>query len=426
MKKIISLLLCLLMLLPLFASCDTKTPAIQTTPEKTAEEKTEEESKKTEKEIPEIPEENRLSAEKIASFPIANDSMSEEELRKLCVEFFRFSQTFAWTPAEEWSYTIGDSSKKHILSPGKVYGGFPYLHGAGNVYRLLEYYDEKTGLVDITEAGKNQRYFGNFCSYGSGWAFSRVINSASHKLTQNMVPAEGYIPLGPYKMNMNLTEFPQNETIAICQGNGEQTMFESYALLEPADALVYYTTGGHIIMCSSVHVERNEDKTIDGEKSYITFIDQATAWWDGKLANGNTYRVQGGVDKTYNFSKLFKTGYIPYTFAEFTGKDPVEKGKVELNTDKTEVTLDEIIATTLTANYMISDVFIDFIGSDGKIVETKTIRTGYGGIMTIDLSKGIFAANTKKYADGNHSIRVSAQIGNGEKITAWEGKLLAQ
>ena len=427
MKRFISLLLCFLMLLPLFAGCGNATlDTPKETKAETKEEKAETKTKEPEITIPEIPAENRLSAEKIAAFPIASDDMSEEELRNLCVEFFRFSQTFAWTPSEAWDYTIGDSSKKHTMSPGTVYGGSPYLHGAGNVYRMLEYYDEKTGEVNMAEAGKNQRYFGNFCSYGSGWGFARVINSATHDLTQDMVPANGYIPLGSYKMNENLTKFPENETVAICQGNGEQTMFKSYALLKPADALVYYTTGGHIIMVSSVHVEKDTDGTIDGEKSYVTFIDQATAWWDGELANGSTYKVQGGVDKKYTFSKLFKTSYIPYTFAEFTGKDPVEKGEVKLDTDKTELTLEELIDRTVTANYIISDIFVEFIDADGKTAETKAIRQGYGGVMKVELSKGIFAAGTKKYADGNHTVRITAQIGNGEKLSAWEGKLLAQ
>ena len=424
MKRISSLILCLLILLPLFAGCN-QGESISCPAETTEEKKTEIKTEETKKILPEIPADNRLSAEKLASFPIANDSMTEDELRNLCVEFFRFSQTFAWTPSETWTYTIGESTKKHAMSEGTVYGGFPYLHGAGNVYRMLEYYDEKTGEVDMKEAGKNQRYFGNFCSYGSAWGFSRVINSASHRLTQFMVPTEGYIPVGPYKMNTSLTYFPENETVAICNDNGEQVMYESYAMLKPADALVYYTTGGHIIMVSSVHVEKNADGTINGEKSYVTFIDQATDWWDGTLSNGKTYRVQGGVDKKYTFSKLFKSCYIPYTFAEFLGTDPVEKGSAVLDTDKTELTLDELIAAKLTANYIISDVFVEFIDANGKAVDCKEIRMGNGGIMSVELSKGVFAAGTKKYADGNHSVRITAQIGNGEKLTVWEGKLLA-
>ncbi len=425
MKRIFSVLLCLLMILPLVAGCASSGIA-SPAETKIEETKTEPKPKEKPKKIPEIPAENRLSAEKIASFPIANSSMSEDELRKLCVDFFRFSQTFAWTPSDNWSYTIGNNSAAHHMTQGVVYGGFPYLHGAGNVYRMLEYYNEETGEVDIQEAGKNQRLLGNFCSYGSGWGFSRVINSATHQLTQDMVPQNGYLPLGPYKMNTNLKEFPENETVAICVENGEQVMFASYAMLKPADALVYYTTAGHIIMVSSVHVEKNADGTIDGKKSYVTFIDQATEWWDGKLANGKSYKVQGGVDKKATFSKLFNTRYIPYTFAEFLGTDPVEPGSAVLDTDKTELTLEELMAAKLTANYMISDVFIEFIDANGATVDRKEIRNGYGGIMSVSISKGVFAASTKKYADGNHSVRITTQIGNGEKLTVWEGKLTAE
>ena len=104
MKKL-RLLLALAALLPLI-SCGKALDPIQTNETKqTQESKTNmTETKKETYDYPEVC--DKLSLEKINSFPIASSEMTTDQLRQLCVEFFAYSQSFAWTPAENYTYTI--------------------------------------------------------------------------------------------------------------------------------------------------------------------------------------------------------------------------------------------------------------------------------------------------------------------------------
>lgn len=422
--KILSLILSLLILLSALSGCTapSEAPAASETEEGTETvfiTKTEEETDPSK-----IPEANRLSKEKIASFPIANSSMSEEELRKLCVDFFRFSQTFAWTPDRDWKYGSDAENPNKTLTAGTVYGGFPYLLGTGNVYRIAEFYDEETGVVHMDGAAARQRLFGNFCSYGSGWGFSRVVNSAVHKLTKDMVPKNGYVPVGSYEIDPNLEELEKNTTVDICKNNGKDVMISSYALLKPADALVTFSSGGHVIMCSEVKVVKKADGTVDPDQSYIKYLDQKGTWSYRKLENGKNYQVQGGVDQTCTFSQLFKKNYIPYTFGEFLGTDPVEKGEAELICEAETPTVSQLSAGFVRANYMISDVFWEVLDTNGKTVQADVIRTTNGGVLSAKLTSfgETFSA---EYASPAYTLRIRCQIGNGELLPVWEGKLLA-
>ena len=87
--------------------------------------------------------------------------------------------------------------------------------------------------------------------------------------------------------------------------NGEQVMFESYALIQPADGL---NNQGHIRLASSTAtVVRNEDGTINGEKSWMLYCDQGcyTSGYGRKHAqktpDGDHYFVQGGIDVKVTF-----------------------------------------------------------------------------------------------------------------------------
>ena len=422
MKRTLSLLTCIILLLS-SSACGSSLPPVTSTD--TGTETAEETVTEAESTIPEIPEANRLSKQKIASFPIANSSMTEDELRNLCVEFFRFSQSFAWTPDENWKYGKDPENPTKTLMSGAVYGGFPYLLGTGNVYRMAEFYDEATGVVNMSKAGANQRHFGNFCSYGSGWGFSRVVNSATHELTQDMVPKNGYIPVGPYQMDLTLEQLEKNATVDICTENGKDVMFASYAELKPADALVSFTSGGHVIMCSEVHVVKKSDGSINPDKSYIRYLDQGSSWSFRKMENGKNYQVQGGIDKSYSFSTLYQKCYIPYTFGEFLGTDPVEEGSASLQLPSETPSAEQLSESVLRANYMISDVFMEVLDGKGDAVMKRVIRTENGGIKAVRLSSFGVGFPTE-YASAEYTVRISAQIGNGQLLTAWEGHLSAK
>ena len=110
-----------------------------------------------------------LSWDAINAFPIKSKDMSIEDARKLCVDFFRFTKTAVWIPNEDYSgFHDYGNTREFTLTGSTVYGGLPYISVAsGSIYRLMDFMDEETGVVDVKSAGANPKVFGNQCSFGA-------------------------------------------------------------------------------------------------------------------------------------------------------------------------------------------------------------------------------------------------------------------
>lgn len=303
---------------------------------------------------------------RLADIPIANASMTEAQLRQICVDFIRLETEFPFKFQEDFVYTIESQKRPRRLLGGKVYGGMPYVsRGAGNLYRLAEVYDPETGTLgrdsDIYE---NIRLFGNACSGAASMAWSRVVTSAYLGYTMFMTEANGFLPVGPYRYpRENLTQFIRNDPNevcckTVCSFNGEQTMFESYARMQPADGLV---CDGHVRMnCAVPVVVRNPDGTIDPDRSY-TYIHEQTCYTSSRnqlriAPDGSHYVAQGRVDYHNTFRQLLSEGYLPFTFPEFKDPSLVQPGRIRLAVEPV------LAERVLTANYPISDVFAELNG----------------------------------------------------------------
>ena len=527
MKRLISLLLCAVLLCSLFlTACDKQTP-VQTTSAKNATAATTEtgqqelslydlmvngatvyniqgistgktplETETTD--LGTISYGTVLTQDSLDAIGIANDKMSAQELRELCLRYFKLHLSFLWTPSENVEcYPTGspslygkymqqyagqenadfDKNTGKALLTGNIYGGIPYSNvSTGSLYRWLEYYDESTGTMRLLDAlvengsydngawmtqqheykrdasgnlldknGKlcaetgldpvladedfaatlytvvykknsdkslllvegedgllypiidtllynSLRYFASQCSAGSGWAWSRVINSANFVWSSGATVANGFIPVGLYtyeyeyggktygmenitalgsKSSSNplgwatkdIAQYWINKTETAADqakfGIG-QSMYECYALLQPADCVV---DDGHIMMVTGVHVVRREDGSIDPKNSYVTIYEQFNDAYGfygtlGEGENSANYIVHGGYVSDFDDTKssyaenngdfgeriftfqylLFKDKsddkvtnitdpYIPFTFAEFHYGVDTDKSK---------------------------------------------------------------------------------------------------
>ena len=305
--------------------------------------------------------------EQLASIPIANASMTEAQLRQICVDYIRLETEFQFKFQEDFVYTIESQKRPRRLLGGKVYGGMPYVsRGAGNLYRLAEVYDPETGTLSRdSDIYDNIRLFGNACSGAASMAWARVVNSAYLGYTMFMTEANGFLPVGPYRYpKENITRYIRNDPNevccrSLCNFNGEQTMFESYAQMQPADGLV---CDGHVRMnCSVPVVVRNPDGTIDPDQSYI-YLHEQTCYTSSRnqlriAPDGSHYVAQGRVQYHNTFRQLWSEGYVPFTFREFKDPSLVEPARYRL---AVEPVLAERVLTT---NYPISDVFAEL---DGK------------------------------------------------------------
>ena len=369
---------------------------------------------------------------KLAAIPIAKPGMREFRLRQICLDYMKLQCQFPHKLSEEVKYTVGSQRLLRPLHAGIVHGGLPYVTvGSGNLYRMAEIYDEETGTIDAkSECIQVARLYGNACSGGAGTSWQRVINSANFAYTPTMTWGQGFIPVGPYTYSKEVMRFtkskknpdPVSDVREIIKKNGEQTMYESYAAMKPADGV---TSCGHVRMNSAYPtVVRRKDGTIDPEQSYTLMTEQVCfttrANHMRKTKGGEHYTAQGGVDVKFTFKELLDDTYLPFTFAEFTGEKPVEEGWVKLDADKAALSADDLAAATLSSNFSISDVFVSITDEAGNEVWKTVYRFSDFYIRKAECAK-ILPCEEMKSVKGAR-IRIDCQLYNGEKLTALDAE----
>ena len=205
-------------------------------------------------------------------------------------------------------------------------------------------------------------------------------------------------------------------------------MYESYALVKPADGLVhaYAGSGGHMRMVAgSVNVVRNEDKTINGAKSTLVYLDQIASWSDSLQSDGTAYEIEGGLDVVVTFEELFNDGYIPFTIAELNKDASIEAGKASLNlSGQTNVSASTLSRATLTANYVISNIDVVVKNAEGEEVYSNTTLT-YGLPREYAMNTTFDASAVAALGGNGATIEVNVRIGNGQLITVYSGNLPA-
>ena len=394
-----------------------------------------------------------ISWENINSFPIKTSDMTIDEARKLCVDFFRYSKTAAWIPDDNFTYFHNsEMTNEFTQNAGQIYGGLPYIAvSSGNIYRIMDFIDQEKGVVDISELTVNPKLYGNQCSIGSWWGWARVINSFEvYDWTQTMVHSNGYLRVGPYTYDDHATSWSDAyRTTAVTKENGEQTMFESYALLKAGDGIVYYTSAGHVVMIASdAVVVRDDNNKIIGGQSYVTVIDQTPGWADGQNAAGDRYQYEKNVDAKWTFLDLLER-YVPFTYKEWTGEDDIEQTEITMSigtatkiegkitedearkfetssTVPTTLSKSELFQTEITCNYGMSDIYCEVYDAVGNEVYKTVTRAGMAGRFELKFSKtpgnAYFWGNLDELPkDGTYTAKIYTQLGTGERPTLWEG-----
>ena len=448
-----------------------------------------------------IPDELNLAIQ-IDKIPVANSEMSEDELRDIVVAFKYLQHHFAYTPdlggIGEYGYHIKNLSgrynaKKNLdnikirFKEGKYYGGIPYMgNSAGSLYRWLEFYDKETGVMDWAPILRTKRmnwvnqangkifpdvgssYFGNTCSSSCVWSWLRVSNSIDSFWTYTCIPKHGFVKVGDYDLDENETYGPS--TVDLCQKNGKERMFASYAKIKKADGMV---KSGHAVMClTNAVVVHDDNGDIDGENSYVLIGEQTAGFltappdeggvdrYSPMNDQGDTYRIQGNYsgdivngevwDMKWTFNHLYKVGYMPFTIKELCGLKAVDKSKVALFLSDEVYTEDNVKTTdlkqmTIESNYPISDAH--FIVMDENGVE---MFSAMYAALTEDIDRVAPAASLKKYSVhialsenviyqdkeyigknvekyalmGNCKLKITARVSTGELLTVYEGKLM--
>ena len=429
MKKILVFLLSVLMLTLLFA-CKEKTPTVNPGP------KTAVSAYKSKGTYMELGAE-KLSLAGLDALPKKYTDMPIEEARKTVVDFWRYCKTALWIPDARYEVYMdkdgdGVEELQRWMDPGGIYAGLPYVSQAtGNIYRLFDFMDQETAVVNVTEAGKYPGIFGGMCSSGCYWAWARVMNSADYRWCNDSVYTRGYLPVGPYTYDLTILELINDGdqgTDDICRANGEQVMYQSYANMKIADGFIaVWEKNGHTMMCSvAPTVVYNDDGTINGQDSFLCVTEQGGVWDPGVSPSGISYQYEYSLDKKFTFRKLFEQCYVPYTFGELIGTDPIEETEVTFSYSGDTITKEKLFSAKVTSNYHISDIYVYAYDQAGNEIYKHAVRARVPSTKEMRVHKIVdytYTWGNWEAVKAGDTIKVEVLLGTGERPVLWEGKL---
>lgn len=438
MKKIIALILCVTTVITLVAC--TGNTGTETYPT---------EAKKDYSDYAGIVADPVTWYEDFQNLPVANEDMTAEELRDLCVAAFKANLTFQWTPNQSisYTYTLLDKSRDIHLPTGNAYAGLCYCTGIrnatfGTLYKVLSFYDVETGVLDIEAMGENALgIISSACAYGAQNGWNRVSNS--HKLlgmeSYNMYDS-GIIPVGDYTYDAYMYGYDfasRDATTKIIEANGQDLMYECLAQMLHGDGL-YSSPGWHVMMCSiDPVVVRDAQGKVDPENSYLHVCEQETSGtvsdaYNVKQSNGIDLRPLGKVDNKYTLKQLLEKGYIPFTIKEFIGEDPVEPGEAWLGNQTTPIengqdfTITQLFGKALFTNYALCNLELTVKDPDGKeLFSYDPMIVTSPKTYEVKLSEISDTARLAPYANGKNTIHIYARLANGELVEAYKTILKA-
>ena len=389
------------------------------------------------------------STKEIAELYKTDPTAAIAEARKVVVDFFTYAKTATWIPADNWDFTHhSDGSGPDSMTGGQVYGGLPYVGmAAGGIYRLMDFIDPETGVVDILTAGGEmgadgmpirQKYFGNQCAQGAYQGWARFINSANYAGTPTMVLLNNFIPVGDYVYPESTSKWTeQYNTVKVCEENTDQVMWASYAKLIPGDGVINFTTAGHVMMIVSEPVvvyKEGSTTEIDGNKSYLYITDQHVQFVNYTHPDdGDKCLHARYVNRKMTFAELSatKAGYIPFTYKEWLGTDPIEVPEYTISHTGDTISMSQVYKTKITSNYHLYDIYVSIYNKDGVEVFKTATHSDYASEYELKFMKqGLNVAtwgksDTLDPANYEYTVKIYVQSGTGDRPTLWEGKLVA-
>ena len=400
MKKLIAFLLVLVMLVGIFAACE-QAPAETTAP-------------------------GGLTAEEQANL---------QQRRDTAEAYMRSMATVLWRAGESVDYFKGQGDL-HIVE-GRLYRGIPYAYAAGNDAVFLGFSQgEENGIHQISGLtmdlmGRNDDYIrrvGNDCSGSILVSWAQVATSFQSKNTQYMVPENGFLRVGEYKSS----DTDNAKSAEMCVENGPIVMYNAYAQLQKADAVVHRTaTYGHVMMVTSVHVEYNSKGNIDGNASYVTTLHQTNGYMQKEAkaydeALGEDVYQTFGIDDKVTFFELYNGGYLPITCKEFI--DPsLTYPEAEVKDSLENPTIDDLYTGEFTSNLFISLLDITVKNGAGEIVQQARGFTDRKSFNTFPLTefidnptRTVGNVDVSLLEAGSYTVTYELELVNGQRFVVRE------
>ena len=352
-----------------------------------------------------------------------------DEMRETAVQAMRDMLTIQWYTPKTVKYNkLGAVSHKNfVFYTEREYRGLPYTSAGKGLFQFLEYYDTATGEMSYTDSASFNETIGNTCASCPSWALFTVATSMRGRCISNFLTIpNGFYPLGEIRYPDSVSNFADYSTPKIIQENGKEKVLEAYALLQPADLLVYSVDSddsGHTMMAiEKAVVVRNDAGAIDADQSYIMIQDQRADDYSVK-ESGHTFTQSGRTDYKATFTELFKDCYIPVSIAELMGTKPYEKTAIQIGGDL--ASLDDFQNLTVTSNRPIAVAKFVLIEEGGK--ETVLARHLFDRVeieseLAFSFSASILSTNLSRTrllpSSGTFTVQLQVIAADGVSGTA--------
>lgn len=352
--------------------------------------------------------------------------------RDAAESYMRAMATVLWRAGENVDYYKG-TGDLHIVA-GRLYRGVPYSYAAGSPDAFYGFSTgDENGVMQISGLttdlmGRNDdtiRRVGNDCSATVELSWAQVSSTITAASTKYMIPDNGFLRVGDYKSS----DIETTNSKGTCDENGPVVMYEAYAQLQKADAILRRTDSyGHVMMITSVHVERNAKGNVDGNTSYVTVLHQTNGYMEeeakefDETLGEDVYQIFG-IDEKFSFFDLFKQGYMPITCQELVDPSaPVVEAQV---TDSlSSATIDDLYNGTFTANYFFSTVDVTIKNANGEALQTVRAFANRGDIYVFQLSefvenptRTVGGLDISKLAPGTYTCAYDVALVNGYSTT---------
>lgn len=309
------------------------------------------------------------------SYALTKDA-TPDQIRDAALRAMRDALTVKWKAPANFlldKYMTDWSPRFLKYTTDRVFAGMPYTNGLSGIESWLEYYDFETGEMK-TDMYTLLYQLGNACFSSAMFAWCTVQPDFIVHGAIETFYCDSVVPVGPYELFRDkwIANEGEYSTTYICEQNGQQTMFESYAAVKGADALSYRRADDdHTIMAAQAPtVVRNADGTIDGEKSFLVLMEQSMGFRPVE-EDGQTVYYFGSTDKVKTFNQLWKEQFIPYTLKIFTGEESYTPAVVSVEeVENGEVkNFDDLKKCFLKANYKMVSLVSVIRDEQGTSVE---------------------------------------------------------
>lgn len=353
------------------------------------------------------------------------------ELRLKAVAAFKDLLSVRWSLSNEITYNkTGPVSGKTFHHDADVtYAGTIYSNANTGLFQFLEFYDFTTGRInypgDVEEFKEN---LGASCADAMIWGLTAVCNSITGPYYPvSMVYKNGYLPVGDYTYDFNITSYNLCPTYKIVEDNGKDVILDAYTKVRPGDMFTSSPDNHGMMAISIPTVLYLEDGSIDIENSYVMIQDQRGGQGAGFYEveeGGQTIRYSGRTSAKFTFAKLLEKSYLPVTTAEFAGTKEYEACTASI--DRECGSVKELLDATVSSNYPLAVVNVLAADSHGNVhVLGRKLFSGgerHGVPREFALSKleCLQDFQSSNYYDPGYMLRIEVIPATGERFIVTE------